>query len=422
MAAIRRERTPPLVQGWNRGAWAFCVVRESEGKTLAVLRQIVVETTTWRQTLAHDRAQQHPGDGCFRGMQRQEGMACKPFSNCCFSNASTRPDAPAMREKEYGIWQTLTWGDGWWSKNLAAGLHQAGLHRGEHMIVIGPTARACTPPCWRCSPRRHPDPLYQDAAAAECVYPINNAEVRFAFAEDQEQVDKLLEVREQCPQLGPHLLRRSARPAQLRRPGLASLDELMAAGKVFTDQHPDFYPDEVDPGQPTTWRPCSSPRAPRATPRAWCTPTTPAQPRPPGRDNKLGEPTRCWPTCRPPGSAEHLLLRPVAGLRLCGELPRVGRHGHHRPKEGNWGPTYTLHRRGCLKVAHQRDDPHGRRRRHQAQDVPPAWMWPGASAGPDGRQARWSGGPPAVRWATCWCMARCATTWAEPRARGLHRW
>lgn len=46
-----------------------------------------------------------------------------------------------------------------------------------------------------------PVPLYQDAAAAECVYPINNAEVRFAFAEDQEQVDKLLEVRESCPLL-----------------------------------------------------------------------------------------------------------------------------------------------------------------------------------------------------------------------------
>jgi long-subunit acyl-CoA synthetase (AMP-forming) len=38
-----------------------------------------------------------------------------------------------------------------------------------------------------------PVPLYQDAVAAECVFPINNADVRFAFAEDQEQVDKLLE-------------------------------------------------------------------------------------------------------------------------------------------------------------------------------------------------------------------------------------
>jgi long-chain acyl-CoA synthetase len=44
-----------------------------------------------------------------------------------------------------------------------------------------------------------PVPLYQDAVAAECVFPINNAEVRFAVVEDQEQVDKLLEIREQLP-------------------------------------------------------------------------------------------------------------------------------------------------------------------------------------------------------------------------------
>jgi long-chain acyl-CoA synthetase len=46
-----------------------------------------------------------------------------------------------------------------------------------------------------------PIPLYQDAVGAECVFPINNADVRFALVEDQEQVDKLLEIRGQCPQL-----------------------------------------------------------------------------------------------------------------------------------------------------------------------------------------------------------------------------
>jgi long-chain acyl-CoA synthetase len=67
-----------------------------------------------------------------------------------------------------------------------------------------------------------PVPLYQDAAAAECVFPINNAEVRFAFAEDQEQVDKLLEIRDQCQQLeriyfdDPRGLRKYMRPAWLR--------------------------------------------------------------------------------------------------------------------------------------------------------------------------------------------------------------
>ncbi|NBW48578.1 MAG: long-chain fatty acid--CoA ligase, partial [Betaproteobacteria bacterium] len=90
-----------------------------------------------------------------------------------------------------------------------------------------------------------PIPLYQDAAAPECVFPINNAEVRFAFAEDQEQVDKLLEVREQCPQL-QHIYFDD--PRGLRnydQPGLAGMDELQAAGKAFAAIHPAFFRDEV---------------------------------------------------------------------------------------------------------------------------------------------------------------------------------
>ena len=64
---------------------------------------------------------------------------------------------------------------------------------------------------------------YQDAVAAEFVSPINNAEVASPSSEDQEQVDKLLEIRKQCPAAAAHLVRRSARPAQVRQsePGLA---------------------------------------------------------------------------------------------------------------------------------------------------------------------------------------------------------
>ena len=94
-----------------------------------------------------------------------------------------------------------------------------------------------------------PVPLYQDAVAAECVFPLNNAEVRFAVVEDQEQVDKLLEIREQCPQLG-HIYYDD--PRGLRKydePGLASMDELLASGEVHAKQHPQFFHDEVEKAQ-----------------------------------------------------------------------------------------------------------------------------------------------------------------------------
>ncbi len=125
------------------------------------------------------------------------------FPRLMLKHAAERPSAPALREKEYGIWQTITWSDlATLVRSVACGLHQAGLQRGEHLIVVGSNRpRLYATMLAAQSLGAIPVPLYQDAAAAECAFPITNAEVRFAVVEDQEQVDKMLEVREQCPQL-----------------------------------------------------------------------------------------------------------------------------------------------------------------------------------------------------------------------------
>ncbi|MDZ7921966.1 AMP-dependent synthetase/ligase [Rhodoferax sp.] len=169
------------------------------------------------------------------------------FPQLLLQHASQRPQAPAMREKEYGIWQALTWADlVQMVEQIAAGLHQAGLQRHDHMVVVGANRpRLYATMLAAQSLGAIPIPLYQDAAAPECVFPINNAEVRFAFAEDQEQVDKLLEVREQCPQLA-HIYFDD--PRGLRNydePGLAAMDELQAAGKAFAALHTEFFKGEV---------------------------------------------------------------------------------------------------------------------------------------------------------------------------------
>ena len=157
-----------------------------------------------------------------------------------------------MREKEYGIWQALSWADlATLVEHLACGLHQAGLRRGEHMVVVGANRpRLYATMLAVQSLGAIPIPLYQDAAALECIFPINNADVRFAFAEDQEQVDKLLEIREQCPQL-THLYFDD--PRGLRNydeSGLAAVDELVGSGKAFAAVHPDFFTGEVDKIKP----------------------------------------------------------------------------------------------------------------------------------------------------------------------------
>jgi len=157
-----------------------------------------------------------------------------------------------MREKEYGIWQSLSWSDlATLVEHLSCGLHQAGLQKGQHMIVVGANRpRLYATMLAVQSLGAIPIPLYQDAAAQECVFPINDAAVCFAFAEDQEQVDKLLEIRDKCPQLANIYFDDPRGLRNYDEPGLASMDELVATGKAFAALHPDFFKAAVDKIQP----------------------------------------------------------------------------------------------------------------------------------------------------------------------------
>jgi long-chain acyl-CoA synthetase len=174
------------------------------------------------------------------------------FPQLLLAHAARRPDAPAMREKEYGIWQTTSWGGmAALVEAIACGLHQAGLQRGEHLVVIGANRpRLYATMLAAQALGAIPVPLYQDAVAGECVFPINNAEVRFAVVEDQEQVDKMLEIQPQCPQLtniyydDPRGLR------NYDHMGLGGLEELVGAGQAFAKAHPDFFRDEIAKAQP----------------------------------------------------------------------------------------------------------------------------------------------------------------------------
>src|SRR5215208_6416563 len=162
------------------------------------------------------------------------------FPRLLLQHAAQRPAEPAMREKEYGIWQTRSWAAmAQMVEQVACGLHVAGLKAGEHMIVIGANRpRLYATMLAAQSLGAIPIPLYQDAAGAECVFPINNADVRFALAEDQEQVDKLLEIRAQCPQLGTLYYDDPRGLRNYSEAGLVALDELIAAGEIFARRHP----------------------------------------------------------------------------------------------------------------------------------------------------------------------------------------
>lgn len=169
------------------------------------------------------------------------------FPRLLLDHAARRPSATALREKEYGIWQSLTWQAlAEMVKSLACGLHQSGLRRGEHVIVVGANRpRLYASMLAVQSLGAIPVPLYQDAVATEYVFPINNAEVRFAVVENQEQVDKLLEIRPDCEQLA-HIFFDDPRGLRnYQQEGLASLSDLRDKGQQFAQQNPTFFDKEV---------------------------------------------------------------------------------------------------------------------------------------------------------------------------------
>src|SRR5574343_1783161 len=175
------------------------------------------------------------------------------FPRLLFHHARTRPNAPAMREKSLGIWQTWTWSDVTERvRALACGLAELGFKRGDNLAIIGDNRpRLYMTMAAVQSLGGVPVPLYQDAVANEMLFVLQDAGIRFAIVEDQEQVDKLLEVREQLPQLD-HIIYDDARGMRhYNQPFIHDIEAVMAMGRIHHQNHPDFLEREIEQGVTT---------------------------------------------------------------------------------------------------------------------------------------------------------------------------
>jgi len=172
------------------------------------------------------------------------------------AHASQRPDHPAHREKDLGIWQTYSWSQAAREvRALACGLAALGFRRGMNLAVVGDNRPRLY---WSMTAAQAlggvPVPLYQDAIANEMVYVLEDAEIEFAIVEDQEQVDKLLEVEPQLAQHG-----RAVRyviyedPRGLRdydHPSLLSYERVQEIGREYDQANPGFYDAAIAQGAP----------------------------------------------------------------------------------------------------------------------------------------------------------------------------
>jgi long-chain acyl-CoA synthetase len=167
-------------------------------------------------------------------------------------NARVRGGRPAMREKDRGIWQTHTWQEYHdHVRDFALGLAALGFRRGESLSVIGDNR-----------PRLYwaqlaaqalggvAVPVYQDSIARELQYVWSHAEAAVIVAEDQEQVDKIISLRDQLPHLR-HVIYDDPRGLnRYRFDWLKSFEDVEEMGRQHAAQHPGAFEAEVDRGRP----------------------------------------------------------------------------------------------------------------------------------------------------------------------------
>ena len=165
-------------------------------------------------------------------------------------NAQVWARLPGMREKERGIWETFTWRQCQAHvRDLALGLAALGFKRDDKLSVLGDNrARLYWAQISAQALGGMSVPLYQDSIASELVHVLTHAEVSVVVAEDQEQVDKVLSLRDQLPNLRWILYEDPRGMGTYREKFLKSITEVEAAGRDFGKAHPSYYETELNKG------------------------------------------------------------------------------------------------------------------------------------------------------------------------------
>lgn len=158
----------------------------------------------------------------------------------------------AMRHKHHGIWQPHTWKDYYLgAKYLALGLLSLGFERGDKVLIIGDNA-----PQWYHAElatqanRGASVGLYSELSPAEIRYIAQDSEARFAVVEDQEQVDKFLQIKDELPLLEKVIYWSYKGLAHYDDPILMGYREILERGEKHEEEHPELFEQNVEAGRP----------------------------------------------------------------------------------------------------------------------------------------------------------------------------
>ncbi len=179
-------------------------------------------------------------------------MAEKTLPQLLLRNARQSPQRIAMREKEKGIWQQWTWRQYLQeTQDFALGLVALGFESGDKLAILSDNRPQvyCTMVAAQIA-RGMPVPLYQDSISRQLEYVIDHSDAVMVLAEDQEQVDKVLEIKENLPQLRQIIYDDPKGMRHYTDTLLVSFVDVQERGRKLGQERPELFEELVAAGHP----------------------------------------------------------------------------------------------------------------------------------------------------------------------------
>ena len=177
---------------------------------------------------------------------------CTTISQLFWHRVTHFPDKVALREKDFGIWNEYTWQDyGDQARYIGHGLKALGLERGDRVSIASEINKE-----WMFADMGVigvggvTNGVYPTDAANQVEYLINDSGTRFYFAEDEEQLDKVLEVRERTPTLEKIIIFDMEGLRNFSDEQCMSFEALIDLGKQHAEFNPALWLEEVQLAQP----------------------------------------------------------------------------------------------------------------------------------------------------------------------------
>jgi long-chain acyl-CoA synthetase len=159
----------------------------------------------------------------------------------------------AVRRKDFGIWNEYTWADSYdVVKHFSLGLVSLGLEPGDKVTIIGDNApEGYWAEYAAQAVRGAAVPVYTDAIPAELNHTVNHSDSKFVVAQDQEQVDKFLELKEdgKLPKVRKIIYWDAKGMWSYEEPILMDFYDVVELGRKYEKKHPGLFEKNVESGQ-----------------------------------------------------------------------------------------------------------------------------------------------------------------------------